>query len=180
MKAVFLDRDGTITYGTPRYERVDSLDKVELLPKTLEALSLLADMDYGVFIVTNQAGLAEGRITMEQFEAINDKVLELIEPTGIVVFETYLCPHGINSDCECQKPKPKLLFDAAEKYDIDLSQSWMIGDRPSDVMTGVNAGAKGILVRTGVPTVVSSEATVIVDSLLEAIEYIATNSIDND
>jgi len=175
MKAVFLDRDGTISVGTPTYERVDSLEKVQLLPNTLEALSMLAKLDYGVFIVTNQAGLSEGLITMDQFEEINDMVLRLIEPTDVVIFETYVCPHGEADDCDCRKPKPKLLLDAAKKYDIDLANSWMIGDRPSDVMTGINAGTKAILVQSGVPTVTSAEATVTVPSLLEAVEYIANN-----
>ena len=75
MKAIFLDRDGTVNVGVPIYERVDSLDKVQLLPNTLEALKLLAKLDYGVFFITNQAGLAEGLITPEQFNEINNKVL---------------------------------------------------------------------------------------------------------
>lgn len=173
MKAVFLDQDGTVNVGTPTYERVDSVEKVVLLPKTLEALSLLSKLNYFVFFVTNQAGLAEGLITEVQFDEINDKVLELIEPSGIKVEKTFVCPHGEDSQCDCRKPKPGLLINAAREYEIDLSQSWMIGDRPSDVMTGVNAGTKTILVKTGVPTVESPEATKTFPSLLEAIEYIA-------
>ncbi len=172
MKAIFLDRDGTLTVGTPTYERVDSLDKVRLLPHTMEALRLLATLDYGVFLVTNQAGLSEKLITMEQFKAINNKVLDLIAPSGIKVLHTYLCPHAENDNCNCRKPKPQLLLDAATEYTIDLSKSWMVGDRPSDVMTAVNAGAKGLLVRTGVPTVESPDAMYTAPSLLEAVQYI--------
>ncbi len=175
MKAVFLDRDGTVTVGVPKYERVSSLDKVELLPNTLEALKQLADLDYGVIFVTNQVGLSEKLITIEQFWEINNKILELIAPSGIKVLKTYLCPHGESDDCDCRKPKPKLLLDAAEEFDIDMSQSWMIGDRPSDVMTGVNAGTKTILVKTGVPTVESPEATFTAPSLLEAVQYISVH-----
>lgn len=177
MKAVFLDRDGTVTVGVPVYERVDSLDKVVLLPKTLEALKLLAGMDYGVFFVTNQAGLSEGLITQEQFNEINNKVIELISSIGIKILKTYLCPHSENDNCECRKPKPKLLLDASHEYDIDLGQSWIVGDRPSDVMTGVNAGTKSILVKTGVPTVECAQATTTTESLLEAIQYIAQYSL---
>jgi D-glycero-D-manno-heptose 1,7-bisphosphate phosphatase len=176
MKAIFLDRDGTITVGTPTYERVDSLDKVELLPNTLEALRLLAKLDYAVFIVTNQAGLSEGLITQLQFNEINNKILKLIEPTNIIVLKTYVCPHDGVEECECRKPKPKLLFDAAKEFDVDLRASWMIGDRPSDVMAGINAGTRALLVRTGVPTVTSDEATSSVDDLLSAIQYI--NKVD--
>lgn len=173
MKAVFLDRDGTVTVGTPTYERVDSVDKVELLPKSIDALRLLSRLNYLVFFVTNQAGLAEGLISEEQFDEINNKVLHLIEPSGLKIEKTYVCPHGEDSDCNCRKPKPGLLTNAAIGYEIDLSQSWMIGDRPTDVYTGVNAGTKTILVRTGVPTVESHEASKTFPSLLEAVEYIA-------
>lgn len=175
MKAIFLDRDGTVNIGVPTYERVDSLDKVQLLPNTLEALKLLADLDYSVFFITNQAGLAEGLINQRQFDKINNKVLELVTPTGIKVIKTYVCPHGENDNCECRKPKPKLLLNAAAEYEIELSKSWMIGDRASDVMTGVNAGTKTILVKTGVPSVESEKALYTATDLLEAIRYIASS-----
>jgi D-glycero-D-manno-heptose 1,7-bisphosphate phosphatase len=174
MKAVFLDRDGTVNVGTPTFGRVDSLDKVKLLPKSLAALTLLSKLNYLVFFVTNQAGLAEGLISDVQFDEINDKILELIEPSGIKIEKTFICPHGEDSTCDCRKPKPGLLVNAAREYDIDLSESWMIGDRKSDVMTGVNAGTKTILVKTGVPTVESVEATKTFPSLLEAVKYIAS------
>jgi D-glycero-D-manno-heptose 1,7-bisphosphate phosphatase len=109
MKAIFLDRDGTVNVGVPTYERVDSLDKVRLLPDTLEVLTLLAKLDYGVFFITNQAGLAEKLMTREQFDEINSKVLELISSGGIKIIKTYLCPHGGDDNCECRKPKPFLL-----------------------------------------------------------------------
>jgi D-glycero-D-manno-heptose 1,7-bisphosphate phosphatase len=172
MKAIFLDRDGTITVGTPTYERVNSLDKVEILPNTLVALRLLATLDFAIFIVTNQAGLSEGLIDQTEFDAINDKVLGLIVPSGIKIKKTYLCPHTEDDNCACRKPKPKLLLDAAQEYDLDMKNSWMIGDRPSDVMTGVNAGTKTILVRTGDPNVECAQATVTSPSLLEAVQYI--------
>jgi D-glycero-D-manno-heptose 1,7-bisphosphate phosphatase len=173
MRAVFLDRGGTVNVGTPTYERVDSVNKVALLPRTLEALRLLSKLNYLVFFVTNQAGLAEGLITEVQFDEINDKILKQIEQSGIKIEKTFVCPHGEGSNCGCRKPKPGLLINAAREYDIDLSQSWMVGDRPSDVMTGVNAGTKTILVKTGVPNVESPEATKTFPSLLEAVEYIA-------
>jgi D-glycero-D-manno-heptose 1,7-bisphosphate phosphatase len=172
-KAIFLDREATVTVGVPKYERVDSLDKVELLPNMIEALKKLAALDYYIFFVTNQAGLAEGLIDWDEFNQINAKVMHLIEPSGIKIEKTYVCPHGEDDNCECRKPKPKLLFDAAKEYGIDLANSWMIGDRPSDIMTGVNAGTKTILVLTGVPTVECDQATVTLPSLLEAADYIA-------
>ena len=172
-KAIFLDRDGTINKGVPFYERVDSVDKVELLPNVIEALAKLASLEYKLFLVTNQAGLAEGLITQADFDEINNRTLELIAPAGVHILKTYVCPHGEGSNCDCRKPKPKLLQDAAAEYDIDLSLSWMIGDRLADVQTGINAGTKTILVKTGVPAVEAPEATATCLTLVEAADFIA-------
>ena len=172
MKAVFLDRDGTINVGIPRIKRVDSPDKVELLPKVIEALTLLEKLDYEVFFVTNQAGMAEGLITRADFDIINQKTLELIAPSNIKITETYICPHGEEDNCDCKKPKPGMLLDAAKKYGIDLANSWMVGDRLTDIETGINAGTKTILVLSGEP-VESPEATYTAPDLLDAIQYIA-------
>lgn len=175
MKAIFLDRDATVIYGVPRYERVDSLDKVELLPRSLEALELLSVLDYGVFIVTNQSGIAEGLINQQEFQKINDKVLRLIAPSGVKIIKTYVCPHSYKGDCACRKPKPKKLLGAAKEFDIDLANSYMVGDRPSDVLTGINAGTKSILVMTGYPDAKSDKATFIARDLLEAVKFIKNN-----
>jgi D-glycero-D-manno-heptose 1,7-bisphosphate phosphatase len=171
MRAIFFDRDGTVSVGVPTYERVDSLDKAMLLPTTLDGLKKFAKLDFLFFFVTNQAGLAEGLINNENFNAINDKILGLISPSGIKVQETYVCPHGENDHCDCRKPSPKLLLQAAEKYNIELSKSWMIGDRSTDIQTGINAGTKTILVQTGT-VMADPEATFVATDLLEAATYI--------
>lgn len=172
MKAVFLDRDGTINAGVPFHERVDSVDKVRLLPNALEGLKLLAALDYQFFFVTNQAGLAEELITRADFDEINGEVLRQIVPSSIKITDTLVCPHGEGSTCDCRKPKPKLLKDAAKKYGIDLSKSWMVGDRLTDIHTGINAGTKTVLVQTG--TVKEApEADFVAADLLEAAKHIA-------
>lgn len=175
MRAIFLDRDGTINAGVPKYERVDSIDKVELLNNSVKGLGLLATLDYINLFITNQAGLAEGLITQADFDAINDEVLRQIAPSGIQISETYICPHGEGSECDCRKPKPGLLLRAAAKYDIDLQNSWMIGDRLTDIQTGINAGTKTILVQTGA-IMEAPEATFVAEDLLEAAQYIADHS----
>lgn len=175
MKAVFLDRDGTIDAGIPKYPRVDSIEKVEILPSVIEALSLLSTLDYEVFIVTNQTGIAEGLISNDDFTTINDHVLKLIASSGVKIVETYVCPHSEDDNCSCRKPKPKMLLEAAAKYDVDLTESWMVGDRLSDVLTGINAGARTILVRTGAE-VQAPQANYAASNLLGAVRYIAANS----
>ncbi len=175
MKAVFLDRDGTINVGIPVYERVDSVDKLKLLPGVIEALRKLANLDYAVFFITNQAGISEGLISMSDFEEINGKLVEMIAQSGIKITKTYVCPHGEGDTCECRKPKPKMLVDAAKNYDIDLASSWMVGDRSTDIETGVNAGTRTILVQTGNVKVKSGKATHTAPDLLDAVDYIATH-----
>lgn len=171
MRAIFFDRDGTINAGIPYHERVDSVDKVEMLPNAIEGLAVFTTLDYLNFFVTNQAGLAEGLISRTDFDAINNEVLRQIKPSNIHITETYVCPHGEESQCECRKPKPQMLLDAAKKYDIDLASSWVIGDRLTDIQTGINAGAKTILVQTG-SLKEAPEATYIAADLLEAAQYI--------
>lgn len=172
MKAVFLDRDGTLIVDPPDL-RVDSISKLHLFPDVFKAMKRLAELDYAVFIVTNQAGIAEGRLTETDFERLNGIVLELLEPTGVKIRKTYVCPHGEDGKCECRKPKPKLLFDAAREFEIDLKQSWSIGDRESDILAGKSAGTKTILVKTGNHPVESTVADYTATDILEAVEYIA-------
>lgn len=173
MKAVFLDRDGTLIVDPPDL-RVDSVAKIHLFPDTLKALELLASLDFGVIEITNQAGIAEGRLDKAEFEEINAKVLEMLESSGVKILKTYMCPHAPEDNCVCRKPKPKLLLDAAKDFDIDLSNSYTIGDRESDIMAGVNAGTKTILVQTGNEPVTSKEANHTAPNLLEAVRYIAS------
>lgn len=171
MKAIFLDRDGTINAGIPKYERVDSIDKIEILPNAIKGLSLLAELDYTVFLVTNQAGIAEGLISQDKFYEINNEILRQVQSSGVKITETFVCPHGEDSQCDCRKPKPGLLKQAVEKYNIDLANSWMIGDRMTDINTGINAGTKTILVQTG-SILEASNASYVATDLLDAAKFI--------
>lgn len=149
------------------------MSEVELLPHTLAALKLLATLDFGIFFVTNQAGIAEGLITMADFEKINNETLKRIAPSGIKILKTYVCPHGEHDNCDCRKPKPKMLLDAAKAFNIDLAESYTIGDRETDIQTGINAGTKTILVETGIKPASDSAANFIAADLLAAADYIA-------
>jgi D-glycero-D-manno-heptose 1,7-bisphosphate phosphatase len=174
MKAVFLDRDGTLIVDPPDL-RVDSISDIHLFPDTLKALSLLASLDFGVIEITNQAGIAEGRINRTDFETINNKVLEIIESSGVKVLKTYMCPHAPEDNCVCRKPKPYLILQAARDFTIDLAESYLIGDRLSDIEAGLNAGTKTILVKTANVPVSSDQATYTAANLLEAVQYIRDN-----
>ena len=147
MKAVFLDRDGTVIVD-PLDERVDTEAKITLFPDSIEALKYLADHDFGVIFITNQAGISEGRISLEDFDRINGKVLEMLAESDVKVLKTFVCPHGPTDNCVCRKPQPKMILDAAQEFNINLADTYMVGDRMSDITAGSNAGTKTILVKT--------------------------------
>ncbi len=177
MRAVFLDRDGTTIVDPPDL-RVDKMEKLKLFEDTISALQALAGLDYEVFLVTNQAGIAEGRLDGVEFKKINDKFIEMVAESGVKIIKTYMCPHAEADGCDCKKPKPGMLLQAAKDYDINLKNSWMIGDRQSDILAGVAAGTKTILVKTGNVPVVSAEATFTAATLTDAIKFITSQSRD--
>lgn len=133
MNVVFLDRDGTII-AEPDDRRVDNVEKIKLFPDTVDALKYLADNGYAAIIITNQAGIEEGRITEEEFWRINDEVLRLIAPSGINILKTYFNPKAERPDNnEWRKPGPKMLLEAANDFKLDISKTYMIGDSESDI-----------------------------------------------
>lgn len=176
MKVVFLDRDGTVIQD-PLDERVDRLDKIELFPDSIEALKYLADNDFAAVLITNQAGIAEGRITEEEFWAIHNEVLVQLAPSGIKFLKTYMNGEVGPDASEWRKPGPKMLLQAAEDLDLNLSDIYMVGDNQSDIQAGINAGCKGsILVKTARNKVVESpDAVYSAPNLLDAAHYIVAN-----
>ncbi|HEX4774767.1 MAG TPA: HAD family hydrolase [Candidatus Saccharimonadales bacterium] len=172
MKAVFLDRDGTVIQEPPA-ERLRWIHDLRLFPDTIPALKLLQDSGYLLIIVTNQAGIGEGLITVEDFDRMEVQGLEaLLAGNDIHIAKSYFCPHVPEDNCECRKPKPKMLLDAAREFDVDLAESYIIGDKQKDVEAGRRAGAKTILVDTGLRHVEKTAADFRAKDLLEAARYI--------
>ena len=175
MNIVFLDRDGTVIVD-PEDERVDREDKIQLFPDSIEALKYLAEHNFEVIFITNQAGIAEGRINHQDFDHINNRVIEMLAPSGIKILKTYVCPHSPLDQCECRKPKPTMLLKAGQEFNIDLTKSYIVGDRESDIFAGINAGTKTILVKTANTPVDVKEATYTAPNLLDAVKYISNNT----
>lgn len=142
-RALFLDRDGTLI-ADPGYAYRP--EQFVVLPGVIEGLQRLTSI-YRLFIVTNQSGIARGYYTEAQFHAYNALLVEALARAGVTIERTYFCPHL--SGCPCKKPSPKFLLDAAQEYEVDLSRSWMLGDHPSDVQAGLNAGCRTIYLLTG-------------------------------
>jgi D-glycero-D-manno-heptose 1,7-bisphosphate phosphatase len=157
-RAVFLDRDGVIIelvlnpatgeYGPPR-----TPEDVVLCPDAIDSLRALQDTGFELFLVSNQPDYAKGKTTLENLQAVHERLDGLLRSDSVRFREYYYCyhhPDGVvpvyTSVCECRKPKPYFLRSAAEKYDIDLSCSWMIGDRDTDIGCGRTAGTRTILI----------------------------------
>lgn len=142
-KAIFLDRDGTLIEDKGYEYKIDSL---KIYPGVIEGLRLLQE-NYIFFIITNQSGIGRGIYTIEDFHKFNNFFLEQLEEHGIKIEKTYFCPH-VNG-CNCKKPSTKFIEDIVLEYNVDLSKSWTIGDHPSDILFGRDAGCKTCYLLTG-------------------------------
>lgn len=139
-KAVFLDRDHTLN---PDSGYISDPNKFDLYPWVPGELLKLKEKGFLLIVVSNQSGIARGLITWEQLNLIHRKMDELLSRLVNIKIDSYqICPHHPDEGCKCRKPQTKLFLTAAEAYGIDLSQSFMIGDRESDMNAGKNAGMK--------------------------------------
>lgn len=151
--AIFLDRDGTIN---DEVGYLDSADKLRIIPAAFEAVRLINASGMKAVVITNQAGVAKGLFTEEFVREINGQIQSALLAQGALIDRFYFCPHhpteGIDPYrliCDCRKPEPGLLLQAAVDLNIDLARSYVIGDRLRDIETAHRAGAKGVLVMTG-------------------------------
>lgn len=175
-RAVFLDRDGTIN---AEKEYLYQIADFEFVPGAVEAVRLLNQAGFIVIVVTNQSGVARGYYTEEDVENLHRHVAVELEKSGARIDAWLYCPHhpdGRGSyalPCNCRKPLPGMLKEAARRFDIDLETSVMIGDKLVDVMAGRAAGCQTILVRTGYGAEQECElpdSTAVFDNLLEAVK----------
>lgn len=152
-KAVFLDRDGTINLDKGYFFRPEEFEFEE---GAVEAIRRLNQAGYKVFVISNQAGIALGHFTEAQVDALHTWLQTELAKYEAHIDAFYYCPHhaklGIGeykTECECRKPAPGLLLRAAAEWNVDLAQSFMVGDHNSDVEAGRAAGVQSIFVRTG-------------------------------
>lgn len=156
-KAIFLDRDGTINEYVGFLRDIDSF---KLLPVVVEAIAKINASSYLTIVATNQPVIARGEVTFQELDEIHKKMETELGKGGAYLDDIFFCPHhpdkgyqgevvDLKTDCDCRKPKIGMLIEAAERYNIDLSNSWYIGDTTTDIQTGKNAGMRTILVQTG-------------------------------
>jgi len=171
-RAVFLDRDGVINRAIVRAGRPYSpslLEEFELLPGVDEAIRRLRVSRFTVIVVTNQPDVAKGLVRREVVEAMHEKMLR-----ALAIDEIKACYHDDKDNCECRKPKPGMLLDAAEKWSLNLSMSYMVGDRWRDIEAGRAAGCKTILVGDGYGEQQARDPDAVAASLCEAVQLIVT------
>lgn len=145
-KYIFLDRDGVTNERPPKAEYVCKPEDFKWLPGAKEALKKLNEAGYFSILISNQAGIARGVMTVDDFEKVQAKMVADLEKSGTQIGAVYYCPHGWDDNCECRKPKPGMLYQAQKDYSINLTECVLIGDDERDIITAHNANMKGILV----------------------------------
>jgi histidinol-phosphate phosphatase family protein len=177
-KTVFLDRDGTLIIDKIY---LNDPDQIVYLPGVFQALNRLRDAGYQFIIVTNQSGVARGIVSLENLHEIHRRMRLTFAEHGIEFREIYYAPYSVESQHPLRKPQPGMLLLGQQECQADLSSSWMIGDRLSDVIAGHRAGCKSIFLtgaedlQPGAP--IEAQPDFIVDNLLQAADRILSASI---
>ena len=167
IKTIFLDRDGVINHEVGYLHKVEDFRFIE---GVFEACRHFQSLGFQIVVVTNQSGIGRGYYGEAEFHQVTDWMLKQFKDQNIDILDVFFCPHGPEDGCGCRKPKPGMLLQAKEKHDIDMSQSWMIGDKEADVIAANAAGINHtILVKSGHDIdEANSNAEYILDSIKQA------------
>jgi histidinol-phosphate phosphatase family protein len=147
MKLIFLDRDGVINKDLNTY--VTRPEDFEFLPGVLKALHKLSRADYEIIIVSNQAGVAKGIFKEDDLNKVNEYMLQKIEEADALIADTLYCIHSDDEDCDCRKPKTGLFDKALKERNINPHETYLIGDKESDITAAHKKGLKSIIVLSG-------------------------------
>jgi D-glycero-D-manno-heptose 1,7-bisphosphate phosphatase len=173
IKTIFLDRDGVINKEVGYLHRIEDFIFID---GVFEACLFFQKLDYQIIIISNQSGIAREYFTLFDYEKLTKWMLNQFSKKNISILDVFFCPHGPNSKCSCRKPKPGMLIDAKNKYNIDLEKSWMIGDKETDIEAANLAGINNtILLRSGhLINEHNSNSKFIIDSIKQSKEVIKT------
>ena len=146
-KAIFLDRDGVINKD---FSYVYKIEEFEFVDGIFEFLREAQRRGYILIVVTNQSGIGRGYYSLEDFERVTEYMIDKMKKEGVDISkeQIFFCPHSPEANCSCRKPSPKMILDAKERFDIDLSKSILIGDKKTDIEAAKRAGvAKRVLIK---------------------------------
>lgn len=169
-KAFFLDRDGVINKEKDYVYKIEDFDFID---GVFEVCKYLQTQDYLIIIITNQAGIARGKYTEEDYQRLTNWMINEFEKKGIKISKVYHCPHhpDFSGTCDCRKPKAGMILQAKKDFDIDLSQSILVGDKNSDIEAGVNAGIRmNYLVETGHKILSNPLGATVISSLKDIVK----------
>jgi len=180
-KVVFLDRDGTINRDSPDY--IKSREEFEFLPGSIEAINNLTHHGFVIIVVTNQSAVPRKLISSIELEFIHNMMALTVALNGGEIKDVFYCPHMPQDGCDCRKPEPGLIFQAREKYEIDLTAAVMVGDSAKDIECARRAGCgRTVLVKSGQKDDVEPEwrsrqirVDYVAKDLYEAAEWIIQN-----
>ncbi len=144
---VILDRDGVINEDSPDY--IKGPDEWAPVEGSLEAIALLTKANIDVFVATNQAGIARGKLTLASLTAIHDRMMREVAAAGGAIKDIRYCPHHPDEKCVCRKPKPGMLIDLAAEHQLSLAEGFYVGDSLKDLRAADSAGCTGVLVLSG-------------------------------
>ena len=147
-RCVFLDRDGVINEKAPPHEYICSWNEFRFLPNIVDWIRIFNALDFLVIVITNQRGIARGKMTRESVDEIHRNMISELAADKARIDDVFVCPHGENS-CECRKPKPGMVLEAQAKWNIDLSASLLIGDSDDDEALSRNCGVRFLRVHQG-------------------------------
>jgi D-glycero-D-manno-heptose 1,7-bisphosphate phosphatase len=171
-KAAFLDRDGVINQKAPEGAYITRWEDVKFLPGVAEAIAQFNRAGWQVIIISNQRCVAKGLVSIPELEALHLRMLTWLAERGAIIDAVYYCPHEkTQPPCDCRKPEPGMLMQAAREHHIDLASSWMIGDSESDIEAGRRAGCNTMRIQP-VGKEPDMKADLRAASLLEAIPQI--------
>jgi len=146
MTGIFLDRDGVIIRKAADGEYIANVAEMQFLPGSAEAIAKLSRSGFGIIVVTNQRGVATGKIKLPDLENIHSRIRQVVASLGGQVCDIFYCPHDISEGCMCRKPKTGMLLQGAKKHQLALCECWMVGDTGIDITAGKDAGCKTALI----------------------------------
>jgi D-glycero-D-manno-heptose 1,7-bisphosphate phosphatase len=175
MKLVILDRDGVINQDSDQF--IKTPDEWKPIPGSLEAIAKLNHAGFRVVVASNQSGIGRGLFDMGALNAINDKMYRALSQVGGRIDALFYCPHAAESNCGCRKPKPGMLLDIAQRFNVDLADVPAVGDSLRDLQAAAAVDARPILVLTGKGTKTQQagglpENTLVYADLAEAVQRI--------
>ncbi|MFH1541220.1 MAG: HAD family hydrolase [Elusimicrobiota bacterium] len=148
-KAVFLDRDGTI--NKDMHYSVD-VSRLKVFKNAAPAIKILNNANYKVIIISNQSGIARGYFKKKDVKKLNKIIVDRLKKRKAKIDAIYFCPHHPDENCKCRKPKPSMILQAKKDFNIDIKNSYIVGDAQSDIDLAKNVKAKSVFVLTGVGT----------------------------